>query len=597
MKVSTDHRTETLSRTSSSGSSLHSLSTDTSDNSENNEIRGLRCHEEYVPPTRIRRVSTILRQIATDNEALDQERVNADLEAVLRREFTVDDAMKVMTNSETPVKDEDGVSVYSRAKSMDQDTVTRVFTSVTGKLELPPDGGYGWVCCFCAGIILFSTWGSNSAFGVYLSYYLDNDIFPGASAMDFAWVAGILVCMGQILSPVALILERFIGFKMTMSLAIVLHTSGYILASFATKLWHLYVCQGVLVGSAYTLICVPALTVVPEWFLKRRALASGLVCTGTGLGGLFYSLTVNAMIKATGNQRWSLRFVGISTAFCMIIGVIFIRKRTHPVDPKFKLKTLNKARKAMFNPQVFKTKKLWYVSLWFAISLVGYTITLFSYASAARALGYSQKQASDLTAVINATQTVGRPLIGVVADKWVGRINYTIILNMTTMVLILAFWMQCHSFAALMVCGILLGLFLGAGNVMNPVLTADAFEPSEFGCAWATLNLMVGIFAVFSEPIALALRDYSLSNPYHSSQIFAAMMFLAGVLILSPLREYKTAKVIKSRRQETWEELTQLNDKTDREREELSQRLKNYDNMLQRTPRGFLKRLVYPIKV
>lgn len=570
---------------------------------------------KHAGSQRLRRVSTIKRQIARDNQTIVQSERDADLADILRREFTMEDTMRVLTNTThldlTREDEESGrekSSLYDAAAQLDvtDPLIAAAFAGKDGAIDLPPDGGYGWVCVLFCGIILFCTWGSNSAFGVYLAYYIDNDVFPGATKMDFAWIAGLMVCMASVLSPFALILDKVIGLRTTMSIAVVLHTTGYILASFATELWHLYVCQGVLVGSAYSLIVVPAVSVIPDWFLKYRALASGLLCMGTGLGGVVFSLSVNALIHHTGNQRWSLRMVGIITGVLLAVSCFFIKRRTSRGNQRFNFITMKTAIRAMFNPRVFLTSKIWFVSLWFAISILGYTMTLFSYASAAVSLGMSQAQASQLTAIINAAQTVGRPLIGVVADKWVGRVNYTITLNLTTMILILGFWKQCRTYVELLICGILLGLFLGAGNVMNPVLIADAFDADEFGCAWATLNVTMGLFSLFSEVIALSLQTDSTSNPFEHTQIFGGCTFLLAVILLLPLRQFHTKNVLKRRKNETEVSIAKMDEdssdeamdqKLSDDREELEQRLNNYDSMLEPSVKGYLVRVFYPVKV
>jgi MFS family permease len=591
-----------------SNDSLESANTDLTDldianDSDLIEIQLFQQPDDNKSAHKLRRSFSLVRQLTVDNRSiLDEEKVkHEDPNYVLSKQLTITDAARSM---QSRAEDE------ANQERLDEKlpVVERAFTKKSdGTPDEPPDGGYGWVCCFSAGLILFATWGSNSAFGVYLAYYIDHNVFPGATKMDFAWIAGLIVCMGQIFSPVAFILVSLIGLKTTMFIAIALHFLGYLLASFATELWQLYLCQGLLVGSAYSLICVPAISIIPEWFLKRRGLASGLMCTGTGLGGLFYSLTVNALIQSTGDQRWSLRFVGITTAVLLTLGACLIRKRKESTDIKLRF-----ALKAMFNPKVYSTVRLWSVSLWFAFSLLGYSITLFSYASVATALGLTQKQASVLTAVMNAAQTVGRPCIGVVADRWVGRINYTVILNFVVMVLIWAFWKSCRSFTSFLICGTLLGLFLGVGNVMNPVLTADAFEVDEFGCAWATLNVMMGIFSLFSEVIALSLHDNKTKNPYERAQWFAGLMFLVGVVVILPLREFQVHKVLKKRRADTEAELESTHlrvildndpekvpkdEKKESKESDLKELLANYEAMSELTAKGYLYRTIYPIKV
>lgn len=48
-------------------------------------------------------------------------------------------------------------------------------------------------------------------------------------------------------------------------------------SSFATKLWHLIVTQGLLYGIGIVIIYYPMLSMLNEWFVKRRGLAYGLM--------------------------------------------------------------------------------------------------------------------------------------------------------------------------------------------------------------------------------------------------------------------------------------------------------------------------------
>lgn len=515
--------------------------------------------------------------LSSANEGQAPQLLTADheeeLDQQLRREFTIEDARALTQDKTDPESQNQQSSLLERVYTQKSDTGEP-------QLNLPPDGGYGWVCTFCAGVIYFATWGSNSAFGVYLAFYINNETFPGSTSMDFAWIAGLIVFTAQLFSPVALTLDKLIGLKPTMSIAVVLHTAGYLLASFATKLWHLYVCQGLLVGSAFSFIFVPASTIVPNWFLKKRALASGVMCTGTGLGGVFYSLTINAMIQQTGNQRWSLRFVAITTAFLMIIAITFIKRFNPPPRPHITAKLVMSSFRSMFNPNVLRKSRLWFTVGWFCFTMLAYNITLFSYATAARAMGLSQHQGSTLTALMNAAQAIGRPTMGFVADAWVGRVTYTMVLNCTVMILIFAFWIQARSFGALIACGMCLGLTLGVGNVMNPVLTADSFEPDEFACAWAMLNVCQGFFVLFSEVIALSLKDDSLTNSYTHAEVFAGFMFFAGFLCLLPLREFHVRKLLEKTKGEG-------NEKT----HDIDDTLHPLENV------SYFRRMTYPIKV
>jgi len=61
------------------------------------------------------------------------------------------------------------------------------------QVDVPPDGGYGWVCVACCFLINAHTWGINSSYGVFLSYYLANNYYPGATSLEFAFVGGLSI--------------------------------------------------------------------------------------------------------------------------------------------------------------------------------------------------------------------------------------------------------------------------------------------------------------------------------------------------------------------------------------------------------------------
>jgi MFS family permease len=48
-------------------------------------------------------------------------------------------------------------------------------------------------------------------------------------------------------------------------------------SSFATKLWHLMFTQGFLYGVGIVLLYYPVLSLLNEWFIKRRGLAYGIM--------------------------------------------------------------------------------------------------------------------------------------------------------------------------------------------------------------------------------------------------------------------------------------------------------------------------------
>ncbi|KAH3676178.1 hypothetical protein WICMUC_002200 [Wickerhamomyces mucosus] len=563
----------------------------TSPDDENYNPKALLDSENIVALTKTR---SLREQVLDDhNQTIEEEQyISNHPKELLKRELSVDEALSI-------------IRPHSLQNSALQETtdLEKKSTNISTKTTIDEyrDGGYGWVTVLSAWLVMFNTWGNSASSGVYLSYYISNDVFPGATSKDFAYLAGSVVCCGQIFAPFALISSSFFGLKATMFGALVLHFIGFILASFATKLWHLFVCQGVLIGISYAFMFVPSTAVIPSWFLKKRAIALGIVLSGTGFGGLVYSLSINALIQKTGNQRWALRMTAVMATVLLSLAVYLIRFPKPQPREKLSWESLKGTMKAvLYNKNVWKSTQVYYVSIWFLLALFGYNLIVFSYASAATALGLSQHQASVLTAMVNVGQIIGRPSMGFIADRWVGRINHCLLLNFILIILIFAFWLNITTFIPLIICGVLLGYLLGIANVMNTTFIADSVIPSEFAAAWSILNVAVAPIVLFVEVIALDLRDNSRKNPFRNTQIFSGCVYFAALFFLVLFRQWKVERVLIQRRKNSDKQLNLLIQKGEEKSEEASslrKRIGKYDELLEQTSLGYFKRLTYPIKL
>ncbi|GMF70147.1 unnamed protein product [[Candida] boidinii] len=125
------------------------------------------------------------------------------------------------------------------------------------------------------------SWGANSGYSIYLSYYLNSNLFPDVARVDFGIIGGLNFGSGLIFGPFINYLVGIIGLKITMLLGFFFQFVGLLLASFATKLWHIYVCQAVIPGIGLALISIPNINIIPQWFQKRRSIATGLTAAGS----------------------------------------------------------------------------------------------------------------------------------------------------------------------------------------------------------------------------------------------------------------------------------------------------------------------------
>lgn len=70
----------------------------------------------------------------------------------------------------------------------------------------------------------------------------------------------------------------------------------------------------------------PCILAAPsQWFVVRRGMASGIGISGSGVGGLVFSVLIEKLNASIGH-RWCLRVLGIIVWCSMIISAILIRQ-------------------------------------------------------------------------------------------------------------------------------------------------------------------------------------------------------------------------------------------------------------------------------
>lgn len=514
---------------------------------------------------------------------------------VLRREWTVTDALSRLDSVAASHPDDEELQDLD----LNQEQNKNMGYTKEDLIDPPPDGGLKlWTCAVCVGLLSLSTWGINSSYGVFLSYYQSSNSFPEATAYDYALIGSLVITVSQCLAPFVIILMKTIGFRETLIIGTTLQTVSYILASFAKKIWHLYLTQGVLIGVSFSLVFCPSSMVIPTWFLHKRGLANGIGLCGSGLGGVVFSLSINKMIEKTGDQKWALRMLAIIGFVICSICIILTNPRNYK-HPKVSFKTMKVVSGAIFDSSSWKYPSTILISLWVSFSNISYTITLFSLSSYAISVGLTPHEASSVTAILNAGQTIGRPLIGLFADKF-GRVNYSIFGLIMLIILNFAFWMNARSYLALIVFGLVCGFFLPVANTLNALLMADAIEPSRFPAAFCLVFVCLGILALPSEVIAMELRTPDNTRfPYLWCQVFTGLIFLVSLCCLMPLREIKIRKMIHNRTETANAKLAKMRlskESDEQEMEQLRARLLNYKILLNTGVKGYFARMFYPIK-
>lgn len=393
----------------------------------------------------------------------------------------------------------------------------------------PPDGGYGWVCVLCVAVINAHTWGINSSYGVFLAFYLSNSVYPGATSLEFAFVGGLSISTCFLAAPLATLSTHHFGLRPTMFVGTLLEVAGLIGASFATEIWQLFLTQGVAFGVGMGFLFVTSIGIPSQWFTTKRSLANGVAASGSGFGGLVYSLSAGAMIRTIG-IAWCFRVLGLLALVVNTICIIFIRDRSKEIGSRY----------SAFDTSLYRRPEYLLLNGYGFFSFLGYVALIFSLADYAKKIGLDIAQASLLSALVNMGQGFGRPAVGYFSDS-IGRINMAGVTASSVAFLVYFVWTMAKDFGLLVFFAIIGGSVVGSFSSNIGPVAAEVVGLQDLPAALSLEWLALVLPCTFSEPIALQL--FGITGNYLGTQIFIGTSYLGAALCVLLLRGWKVGEL------------------------------------------------------
>jgi MFS family permease len=306
-------------------------------------------------------------------------------------------------------------------------------------------------------------------------------------------------------------------------------TLGWILASFASVLWHSIMSQGVMCGVGVALVYWPILSTLPQWFKKYRATAMGFAVLGSGVGSIAISFGGQTMISQLG-WRNSLRVIGCIGSGFLVLTVVLVERRVMAI----------KHQKGPVHAFFAGSRDILRFSSarWFLASVLFFQFSFFvpyTYlASYSASLHLSASFGGFALAMLGVGSAVGRIIFGPLADRFGRFLVYRVTVFLD--VVMLALWPICTTEPSLIAFAFFYGMFGGGFAAMFAVVAAELWGPERLSGFFTLVNLVSIPGAFAAGPAVGAIIQ--MTGTYDAAIGFtAAMMGISFLLVMLVKKE------------------------------------------------------------
>jgi MFS family permease len=357
---------------------------------------------------------------------------------------------------------------------------------------------------------------------------------------------------------VAAIVARFIGERNVMIMGMSITAVGCVFMQLAGDNRFVFVAMfGVVVGGGATFATVvPIQTMITRWFVKRRALATGLVLTSGGLGGSLGSILANQIIEGSGgNWQRVWMWWAVFSVVAALIAWRWVKNTPQDVgqmpDGEAALDESEAALgdgPVVRNPNVYQTAYDWPLMEALRHRVIWHIVIIAIFSSAATFMvlthgvihlmdtGIDSTTAALSFSLLTFSSIGGRLISGVLGDRFEPRYLLALAVAIKTIGILLI--LQADSTAGVYAYGLLTGLGFGMSLVAQFTLIGNYFGPTYIQNILAFILPITTIGGAMAPLVGGILHDAT--GSYHSAFLAAAScaaVATIGILLLRPVEK------------------------------------------------------------
>ena len=306
------------------------------------------------------------------------------------------------------------------------------------------------------------------------------------------------------------------------------------MASLSTEYYQLLLAQGICSPLGASAVLYPAMSTVVTWFHEKRALALGIMVSGSSLGGVIFPILVQNLIPQIGFP-WTMRVSAFLILGLLVFATFTVRSRIPPTPRPFSVMDFIRP----FSEPAFAT-----VSIANFFGFLGLFIPFNFITLSAISLGMSINLSNYLLSILNVGSIFGRIFPGWAADK-LGRYNIQIFMCTVSFILNLALWLPARGNVPIIIFAVLYGFASGTFVSLAPAIIAQiTSDMRQIGTRTGTMFGLVSFAALIGNPIAGALLSDD-NDQYLYLQIFTGVAIAVGTAFFVLSKSLCKGKLLK----------------------------------------------------
>jgi MFS family permease len=369
----------------------------------------------------------------------------------------------------------------------------------------------------------------------------------GTSRGELGLVMTLTYLIGGLINPLlGAAMDRF-SIKQIMLGGGAALAAGYFALSFSTSMTGVFVAFGLLLAFANaSLGPLSYSTLIPRWFVARRARALGLTVAGYAIGGLFLPLLFALMIDSFGWRN----AVRLFAAFVLLVLIPLIawlvidRPSDVGLYPDGDAQTSRVATGGALEPRqstgaLLRDMNFWVITICICLVLVGSAGLLSNMVPFALSRGFTAKQGALLLTCFSAGSLTSKVLYTFLGDRLNPRAGLG--LGLLFFTVSSGCFLRGYSYPMLLFASYLFGMGVGTSLPLWSYLTARVFGTGNVGRVFGLMNIVIMPFSLLAPPVMGAIFDRT--HAYDDGFILYICLGVAALLLVPRLRLAATPRL------------------------------------------------------